>query len=65
VYAKFEKSVKASLSIRAYDADHKEVGRSAELPSELHKMDTAGFVTFVLDVRTPMNKIRSYELYVK
>ncbi len=64
LYAIFEQPFRDGFSLRAYDAQGTEIGRSTPLPALDQAADSAGYVAFQFDKRTPVDKIATYKITV-
>lgn len=64
VYAIFEKPFRQGLSLRAFDSAGSEVGRSIPAAALHQTADSAGFISFRFDKRTPLEKITAYKILV-
>ncbi len=61
-YFKFQKKFAGGLELRAYDSDGKEVGRSSPSAKLKQAPDSATYVEFTFDPRTPLTRTAKYEV---
>lgn len=64
VYARFETAFSQGLSLRAYNEGGEEVGRSEPQPALRQPADSATFLTFEFDARTPLARVVAYKLFL-
>lgn len=64
LYGVFRSEFARRVELRAEDADHQELGRT-EREAALHQpADSARFVTFRLDPRVPLERVKAFVAYV-
>jgi hypothetical protein len=64
VYAVFGSAFARRLELRAYDADQGELGRSEREVALSQPADSARYVTFRFDPRTPLAQVKSFVAFV-
>jgi hypothetical protein len=65
VYAVFGAPFSRRVELRAQDADHAELGRSEREAALSQPRDSARYVTFRFDPRTPLEQVRFFVAYVE
>lgn len=64
VYAIFDSPFRQGLSLRAYDARGDEIGRSTKGTARVQSADSASYLSFSFDPRTPHSQIAAYKIYL-